>query len=105
MKYFVYMLRCEDGSVYTGITTDMARRWREHTGTDGKGAKYTRRHPPVKVLSLWQCEGRGAASRLEYRIKQLPKPRKEELAQNGDLSLFAGVLPVEQYQYTLWEET
>ena len=76
-KYYVYILRCEDNSLYTGITTDVARRFSEHLGKNGKGAKYTRVHRPVKIEKVINAESRGEASRLEYKIKQMTKEEKE----------------------------
>lgn len=104
MTYYVYMLRCEDGSVYTGLTTNVARRLEEHRSGGSKGARYTRYHPPVKVLSVWRCEGRPAASRLELRIKRLPKAVKERLAANGDLAVLRGRIAAEEYEHIVWEE-
>ena len=89
--YYVYILRCRDGSLYTGIATDVARRFREHTEGRGKGAKYTANHTPVRVERVWAAEDRGAASRLEYRIKQLDHTQKERLiAAPGLLSVLIG---------------
>lgn len=77
--FFIYMLRCTDGSLYSGITTDIERRFREHAAKDGKGAKYTASHRPVGVASLWQTEEKKDAMRLEYRLKKLVKADKEKL--------------------------
>ncbi len=79
MAYFVYILRCEDGSLYTGITTDLSRRYAEHCGKGGKGAKYTHSHRPLRLERAWSCSGKGDALRLEHRIKQLTHARKEAL--------------------------
>lgn len=65
--YYVYILRCRDGSLYTGITSDVAHRLRLHRS--GKGAKYTRAHPPEAVAAVWRCGGKAEAARLEYAIK------------------------------------
>lgn len=65
--YYVYILRCRDGSLYTGITNDVAHRLRLHQS--GKGAKYTRAHPPEEVAAVWRCGGKAEAARLEYAIK------------------------------------
>ena len=65
--YYVYILRCRDGSLYTGITNDVAHRLRLHRS--GKGAKYTRAHPPEAVAAVWRCGGKAEAARLEYAIK------------------------------------
>lgn len=81
-KYFVYMLRCEDGSLYTGITTDVERRFSEHLGKDGKGAKYTKVHRPIKIEKVIEAESRSDASKLEYKIKQMTKEDKEKFISN-----------------------
>ena len=77
--YYTYMLRCEDGSLYTWISTDPARRFAEHAGWDGKGASYTASHRPVRFEAVWESTGRSEASRLEYRLKALTKSDKERL--------------------------
>ena len=61
MSYWVYMLRCRDGSLYTGSTTDVERRCALHNA--GKGAKYTRSHGPVEVVYREACADRSAAQR------------------------------------------
>jgi putative endonuclease len=76
-NYFVYMVRCAGGQLYTGITTDIGRRLREHLSGKEPGARYTRLNPPVELEALWAAEGRAAASRLEYRIKRLSRAQKE----------------------------
>ena len=83
MTYYTYILRCADGSLYTGITTDPARRFAEHAGQSGRGAKYTALRRPLRFEAVWASEGRGAASRLEARIKALPRARKERLLSGG----------------------
>lgn len=76
--YFVYMLRCRGDVYYTGITTDVARRYRLHAA--GKGAKFTRSHPPEDIAAVWRCEEKGAALRVEYAIKKhLTRVQKESL--------------------------
>ena len=77
--YYTYIMRCEDGSLYTGITTDVERRFKEHKGGLSGGAKYTKGHIPTKVEVVWQSENRSLASKLEYRIKKLSKQDKERL--------------------------
>lgn len=77
------MLRCADGSLYTGVTTDTARRVEEHNGTRaGKGARYTRVRRPVELV--WQEAGhdRSSALRREYALKKLRKVDKEQLIEN-----------------------
>lgn len=82
--YYVYILRCADNSLYTGIATDVQRRFEEHCGKDGKGAKYTRSRQPIEIAAVWKAENRAAASRLEYQIKQLSKAQKEELIKRSE---------------------
>ena len=77
--YYVYLLRCGDGSLYAGITTDLTRRLAEHQGQGGKGAKYTTAHRAVQMEGAWTAADRSAASRLEYRIKHLNRAEKERL--------------------------
>lgn len=76
--WFVYLIECADGSIYTGITTDVAARYAAHAS--GKGARYTRAHPPARLLA-WSAHGdKAAASREEYRIKRLRPAAKRLLA-------------------------
>jgi len=73
------MLECADGSLYTGITTDLLRRLREHRGEGGRGAKYTQSHNPVSLRAAWSAPDRACASRLEYKIKSLKRVQKLRL--------------------------
>lgn len=73
--YFVYGLRCEDGTVYTGITTDLERRVREHN-TSKLGAKYTRARRPVKLIYSKKFESRSEALVEEARIKKMSRSEK-----------------------------
>lgn len=82
--YYVYMLRCTDGSLYTGITTDVKRRFAEHQAGGAAGAKYTRNHPPKEIAAVWQAENRSVASRLEWRLKHLTKAQKEVLCKEPE---------------------
>lgn len=75
--WYVYVLECVDGSLYTGIAIDVARRYATHAV--GKGGRYTRSHPPKRVLSVMPFPDRSSASREEYRIKQLPPAEKRAL--------------------------
>ena len=80
MTYYVYMMRCSDNSLYTGITTDLERRFSEHIKKDGTGAKYTRAKQVVSVACAWMTDsGRSEASKLEVRLKKLTKEKKEIL--------------------------
>jgi len=78
------MLETIKGTIYTGITTDVQRRFREHLeGLHKKGAKYTNANKPVKILYTKEYETKSEAMKEEYRIKQLP--RKEKLKMIKDL--------------------
>ena len=81
-SYFVYILRCADGSLYTGITTDVARRLEEHRSRGPKAARYTRTHPVVALEATWEMPDRATASHMEYRIKHLSHKEKESLIAN-----------------------
>lgn len=74
MPYFVYILECLDKSLYTGITTDIERRFKEHLL--GKGASYTRSHKPVKILFKERHKNRGSALKREFQIKGWGKTKK-----------------------------
>ncbi len=82
MAYFVYLLRCEGGELYTGITTDLERRFEEHASGGPKGARYTRTHPPVRFEATWEMPDRASASALEFRLKRLSHTRKEAIVQD-----------------------
>lgn len=96
--YYTYMLRCRDGSVYTGITTSVARRMEEHFSRGGKCAKYTLTHPAEKLEAAWESGSRSAASKLEYGIKRLAKEQKERLIEKNDFSPFAEKIRSEEYK-------
>ena len=73
----VYVIECRDGSLYTGIATDVERRYAQHVA--GKGARYTRSHPPLQLLARFDYPDRSTASRAEHAIKQLTPARKRAL--------------------------
>ena len=75
--WFVYIVRCADRSLYTGVTTDATRRVAEHN--DGRGARYTRARAPVSLVYLECVEDRGAALRREYEIKRMTAEGKQRL--------------------------
>jgi putative endonuclease len=81
--WWVYMLRCVDGSLYTGITTDVARRVAEHNGDGGLGARYTRSRRPVELVYVEAAAGRAAATRREAAIKRLDRVRKLALCERA----------------------
>lgn len=76
--YYLYILECADKTLYTGITTDLARRIGEHGGAK-LGAKYTASRRPVKLAYSKKFKDRSAASKAEARIKKLTKSQKLEL--------------------------
>jgi putative endonuclease len=83
-SHFVYIVRCANGTLYTGYAVDVAARVAKHNA--GKGAKYTRMNGPVVLAASWQAAGRIEALKLERRIKSLPRARK--------LALVAGERPL-----------
>ncbi len=74
MPYFVYLLECEDGSLYTGITTDVARRLAEHKS--GIGSNFTRAKKAKRIVYTEQHSDRGSALRREAAIKKWPREKK-----------------------------
>jgi putative endonuclease len=79
MPYFVYMLECADGSYYTGITTDMTRRLREHNKSR-RGAAYTRSRRPVRLIYSEEVKDRPKALKREYIIRNMTRSEKVTLA-------------------------
>lgn len=80
----LYLVRCADGSLYTGIATDIERRFTEHQA--GKGAKYLRGRGPLQLVFACPAGDRGTALRLERQVKRLVKADKERLVR-GELGL------------------
>jgi putative endonuclease len=79
--WLVYMVRCADRTLYTGVTTDAEKRVAEHNR--GRGAKYTRNRLPVELVFVEAVGDRGAALRREWEIKRLRASEKEELIEVG----------------------
>ncbi len=77
----VYLLECQDGSLYTGITNELAQRFAAHQL--GTGARYTRSHPPKQLIGSLACENRSQASIAEYQIKRLKPAQKLALFRAG----------------------
>ena len=75
--WYLYILRCKDGSLYTGITTDVEKRLEAHRS--GKGAKYTRGRGPLELVYKEECGDRSNALRREAEIKRLPRDEKLKL--------------------------
>ena len=76
MSWFVYLIECSDGSIYTGITIDVRARYAAHAS--GKGARYTRSHPPRRLLAAFEFPDRRAAAKAEYAIRRL-RPREKRM--------------------------
>ena len=77
--WYLYLIRCRDGSLYTGITTDVARRFAEHRGKGAGGAKYLKGRGPLELVLRRKVGSRSLALRVEQKVKKLPKARKEKL--------------------------
>jgi predicted GIY-YIG superfamily endonuclease len=84
LSYYVYILRCKDGSYYTGHAKDVERRFEMHK--KGRGAKYTQMHEPEKLVYIEEFESRGDAMRRERRIKTLSHNKKQQLISNNSKS-------------------
>lgn len=76
--WFLYLIECVDGSIYTGITVDVEARYAAHR--QGTGARYTRSHAPLRLLGYETHPDRSSASKAEYRIKQLSPREKRRYA-------------------------
>lgn len=81
VSFYVYLLRCADGTLYTGYTDDPVRRTKVHNA--GKGAKYTRARLPVELVYQEACADKYAALRREYEIKQLTRVQKLKLIEQS----------------------
>lgn len=80
-EWYLYILRCKDGSLYTGITTDIEKRFAAHT--EGRGAKYTRGRGPLKIVYQEKCGTHSEALKREIAVKKLTRQAKEKmLAEN-----------------------
>jgi putative endonuclease len=83
--YYVYIIETTDGTYYTGMTNDLARRFQEHLAGDSRSAAYLRMHKPAFVVYLGECRTRGDAIRLEQRIKRDYKFKMECIGQRRDI--------------------
>ena len=79
MIWSIYMVKGRDQKIYTGISTDVARRFVEHQGTGTKGAKFLRGRGPLELLVIMPVGNRGDALRVERKVKRLPRSRKEDM--------------------------
>lgn len=82
-QWYVYILRCGDGTLYTGITTDVYRRLQQHRS--GKGAKYTRGRAPLELAYQECCQNHSQALKREWEIKALPREEKEKLTRHWEV--------------------
>ena len=76
--WYLYLIECVDGSIYTGITVDLEARYAAHK--NGSGARYTRSHPPLRLLAFETHPNRSSASQAEYKTKQLTPAEKRRFA-------------------------
>ena len=81
--YYLYILKCSDNTLYTGITTDLERRLHEHNNTT-KGAKYTKLRRPVEMVYSEEHLNRSLASKREYAVKKLPRQKKLQLISDSE---------------------
>ena len=82
--WHLYILRCKDGTLYTGITTDVDKRFAAHNS--GKGAKYTRGRGPLTLLYREECGDHSAALKRELEMKALSRQEKEEFLKNNTIT-------------------
>jgi putative endonuclease len=92
-QYWVYIIRCENHTYYTGYTTDLVRRYHEHVAGTGK-CKYTRSFKPLNVAQCWCVYEKSLAMRMEKFIKKMSRKNKDNLVSNPHLLLhhFAEVI-------------
>ena len=97
--YYVYIVRCRGGSLYTGLAKYLCRRMREHFERTAACAKYTRSRPVTALEAVWRTETRSAAASLEALIKSLPRARKLALIAAPDTLLprYSDRLPAQDY--------
>ena len=95
--YTVYILRCRGDRLYTGITTDLERRFSEHGGTE-KSARFTRAFRPETVAAAWETDSRSAALKLEARIKKLTRREKDRLIAENTLDRFGEAFDADAYR-------
>lgn len=88
MSWYVYLIECRDGSIYTGVARDVAARYSAHAA--GKGARYTRSRPPERLIAVFAAADKSAALREELRIKRLSAQQKRALAGRFDAAAADG---------------
>ncbi len=98
---YVYIVKCSDGTLYTGITKDIQKRMKTHLSGGRDGAKYTKSHKIEQLLTLWYCEEYNHAAKLEYAVKKtLTRAEKLALVENPHL-LYEVFPKLSLYEYTL----
>ena len=97
---YIYMVRCQDASLYTGIAQDVGRRMREHYYKKKTGAKYTKSRQVESLEMVWKTDNWAGAARLENYVKHLKKAQKEELIRHPETveELFGKKLKGERYE-------
>ena len=85
MAWYLYMIECEDGSIYTGVTVDVAARYGAHVS--GKGARYTRSHPPRRLLLCVEYADRSTALKAEHHMKRLTAAEKRSFCRQRGVSI------------------
>jgi len=85
LDWHLYVVRCQDGSLYTGITTNVARRFAQHQEDKGEGAKYLRGRRPLTLVFQKKLGSRSLALGVESKVKKLSKARKEELIKSQEI--------------------
>ena len=86
--YYIYILRCTDNSLYTGITNNLNNRMKQHFSKNKVRAKYTKSHNALKLEASWKCRNKSLALKLEYQLKTLTKKQKEELIHTRRINLY-----------------
>ena len=85
-QWWVYFVECRDGTVYTGITTNLERRLAQHNGVRAGGAKYTKTRRPVRLVYHESTEDRSTASQREYQLRKLSRQQKLQLIQSQKMT-------------------
>ncbi|MGR3320266.1 MAG: GIY-YIG nuclease family protein [Candidatus Anammoxibacter sp.] len=86
-EWYLYMIRCNDGELYTGISNDVIRRFEKHREMGKQGAKYLRGRGPLELAFQKKIGSKSSALKMEQKIKKLSKSQKENIIQNGDIDL------------------
>ena len=100
-KYYIYIIRCSDNSLYTGITTDIDRRMMEHKTKSRVGAKYTKNHDFLKLEIYFETSSRSLASSLEFYIKKLKKREKENIIKSKSLDILKDKIDLNLYKLVI----